>query len=96
MIGGYFLGPNATGQAVFYFANHSQQSDIARYLNSLWKGHDLSSGPPIGEIRAVFEYWRPAAIVVVTPRPPIVRVLTQLFGRPATHIGDVLSWRLPH
>lgn len=96
MIGGYFLGPNATGQAVFYFANHDQQSDVARYLNSLWKGHDLSSGPSAREIRAVFGYWRPAAIVVVTPRPPIVRVLTQLFGPPAAHIGDVLSWRLPY
>jgi hypothetical protein len=95
MIGGYFLGPNATGQAVFYSYNHDEQTDVARYLDSLGKGQRPRSGPSVEEIRAVFAYWRPAAIVVVTPRPPIVRVLTQLFGRPASHVGEVLGWRLP-
>jgi hypothetical protein len=96
MIGGYFLGPNAAGQAVFYFSNHNEQTEAAHYLNSLWTGRNPRSSPSIKEIRAVFRYWRPAAIVVVAPRPPIVRVLTQLFGRPASHVGEVLSWRLPH
>ncbi len=96
MIGGYFLGPSVTGQGVFYFSNHNEQTDVAHYLNSLWKGQDPRSGPSIKEIRAVFGYWRPAAIVVVAPRPPIVRVLTQLFGTPTAHVGEVLSWRLPH
>jgi hypothetical protein len=96
MIGGYFLGPNATGQGVFYFSNHNEQTHVAHYLNSLWKGQNRRSGPSIKELRAVFGYWRPAAIVVVTARPPIVRVLTQLFGRPTSHVGEVLSWRLPH
>jgi hypothetical protein len=96
MIGGYFLGPNATGQGVFYFSNHNEQTHVAHYLNSLWTGQNRRSGPSIKELRAVFGYWRPAAIVVVTPRPPIVRVLTQLFGGPTSHAGEVLSWRLPH
>jgi hypothetical protein len=95
MIGGYFLGPGPTGQAGFYFSNQNEQTDVARYLISLWKGQNVRSGPSVKEIHAVFAYWRPAAIVVVAPQPPIVRVLTQLFGRPAIHVGDVLSWRLP-
>jgi hypothetical protein len=95
MIGGYFLGPSASGQPVFYFSNHSEQTDVASYLNALWKGQQ-PRGPSLTEIHAVFAYWRPAAIVVVaSPRSPAVRVLTQLFGRPATHVGGVFSWRLP-
>jgi len=95
MIGGYFLGPNASGQAVFYFSNHNEQTDVARYLNALWKGQD-AHGPSVREIRAVFAYWHPAAIVVVaSPWSPAVRVLTRLFGRPASHAGDVFSWRRP-
>jgi hypothetical protein len=95
MIGGYFLGPSATGQAVFYFSNHNEQTNVARYLNALWKGQQPRIHPSTKEIRAVFGYWRPAAIVVVaSPRSPAVRVLTQLFGSPAAHIGQVFSWRL--
>jgi hypothetical protein len=95
MIGGYFLGPSASGQAVFYFSNRNEQTDVARYLNALWKGQRPRS-PSIKEIHAVFGYWRPAAIVVVaSPRSPAVHVLTQLFGRPTSHVGEVFSWRLP-
>jgi hypothetical protein len=94
LIGGYFLGPSASGQAVFYFSNRSEQADVAEYLNALWEGRRARS-PSVKEIRAVFGYWRPAAIVVVaSPRSPAVRVLTQLFGRPTSHVGQVFSWRL--
>jgi hypothetical protein len=94
MIGGYFLGPSATGQPVFYFSNHNEETDVARYLNALWKGQQ-PRGPSIKEIHAVFGYWRPAAIVVVaSPQSPAVHVLTQLFGRPTSHVGEVFSWRL--
>ncbi len=96
MIGGYFLGPSASGQAVFYFSNHNEQTHVARYLTALWKGQRRPLGAPSSEeVRAVFAYWRPAAIVVVNPHPPVVNVLTQLFGRPASHVGEVFSWRLP-
>jgi hypothetical protein len=37
LIGGYFLGPSASGQAVFYFSNRGEQADAAKYLNALWK-----------------------------------------------------------
>ena len=96
LIGGYFLGPSASGQAVFYFSNRNEQTDVAKYLNALWKGQRAPASPSIKEIHAVFGYWRPAAIVVVaSPQSPAVHVLTQLFGRPTSHVGEVFSWRLP-
>jgi hypothetical protein len=94
MIGGYFLGPSATGQASLYFSYPSPETTVASYLDALWAGQQPAS-PPRQELQAVFDYWRPAAIVVAAgPRSPAVRVLTQLFGRPASHIGQVFSWRL--
>ena len=94
MIGGYFLGPSATGQASFYFAHHSPETAVAGYFVELWRGQHPPSPPP-QELQAVFDYWRPAAIVAVAgQQSPVVRVLTQLFGRPTLHIGQVFSWRL--
>jgi hypothetical protein len=95
MIGGYFLGPGATGQAAYYFTQRTPETIVASYLNELWQGQHPPS-PPGNELHAVFGYWRPAAIVVVAgQRSPVIRVLTQLFGKPALHVGQVVSWRQP-
>ena len=94
MIGGYFIGPTATGQASFFFQANSQPSDVARYLNSVYLGR-YPRGPSDAEIRAVIGSWHTAAIVAVTgARSPVARLLTRLYGSPASHIGGVLSWRL--
>jgi hypothetical protein len=95
MIGGYFVGPTATGQAyVSYFSIHSQETDVAGYLNELWQGRHPRS-PSRAKLHAAFGYWRLAAIVVVAGKQsPAIRVLTQLFGKPTYHIGTVFSWRL--
>jgi hypothetical protein len=94
MIGGYFIGPSPTGQAAFFFSNRNQETDVANYLDELWQGQHPRS-PSSAELHAVLGYWRPAAIVVVTSRQsPAIRVLTRLFGRPTSHIGQVFSWRL--
>jgi hypothetical protein len=95
MIGGYFLGPGPTGQASFYFGSYTTpETGVATYLNGLWLGRDPRS-PSGNELRAVFAYWRPAAIVVVASRQsPAVQVLTRLFGGPSLHVGEVFSWRL--
>jgi hypothetical protein len=94
MIGGYFLAPSASGQATFFFQGHSQQTEVATYLNEVWQGKH-PRGPSAAEVRAVIGSWRTAAIVAVTgPQSPVARLLTRLFGRPAFHIGAVLSWRL--
>jgi len=94
MIGGYFIGPGPTGQATFFFQANSQPSDVARYLNALARGGN-PRGPSDAEIRAVVGSWHAAAIVAVTgPRSPVARLMTRLYGSPASHIGEVLSWRL--
>jgi hypothetical protein len=94
MIGGYFIGPSATGQASFFFQANSQPSDVAKYLNALVQGKN-PHGPSDAEIRAVVGSWHTAAIVAVTgPHSSVARLLTRLYGSPAAHIGDVLSWRL--
>jgi hypothetical protein len=94
MIGGYFIGPSVTGQASFFFQANSQPSDVARYLNSVYLGQH-PRGLPDAEIRAVIGSWHTAAIVAVTgARSPVARLLTRLYGSPASHIGGVLSWRL--
>jgi hypothetical protein len=94
MIGGYFIGPSPTGQATFFFQPRSQPSDVAKYLNALARGKN-PHGPSDAEIRGVIGSWHTAAIVAVTgPGSPVARLLTRLYGSPADHIGEVLSWRL--
>ena len=94
MIGGYFIGPNKTGQASFFFQANSQPSDVARYLNLLAAGK-TPHGPSDAEVRAVIATWQTAAIVAVTSeQSPVTRLFTRLYGTPDYHIGDVLSWRL--
>ena len=94
MIGGYFIGPTATGQATFFFQANSQPSDVARYLNGVYLGQH-PRGLPDAEIRGVIGSWHAAAIVAVTgARSPVARLLTRLYGSPASHIDSVLSWRL--
>jgi hypothetical protein len=95
MIGGYFIGPGPTGQASFFFQADSQPIAVAVYLNSVYLGRH-PRGLPDAEVRAVIgSSWRTAAIVAVTgARSPIARLLTRLYGSPASHIGGVLSWRL--
>ena len=93
MIGGYFIGPGPTGQATFFFQAHSQPSDVAKYLNELAQGRN-PRGPSDAEIRGVIGSWHTAAIVAVTgARSPVARLLTRLYGSPASHIDSVLSWR---
>ena len=95
MIGGYFIGPSPTGQATFFVQPNSQPSDVAKYLNALAQGEN-PSGPSDAEIRAVIGSWHTAAIVAVTGAgSPVAVLLTRLYGSPASHIGGVLSWRLP-
>jgi hypothetical protein len=77
-----------------YFDNPGAETAVAGYLNELWNGQHPPP-PPGADLQVAFDYWRPAAIVVVAVRQsPVVRVLTRLIGGPAFHIGNVFSWRL--
>ena len=94
MIGGYFIGPDAKGQAAFPWAIEGPQTAFAGYLSALSQGLHPPS-PSGAEVRAAMAFWRPSAVVAVTgPQSPVARALTRLFGRPALHIGEVLSWQL--
>ena len=94
MIGGYFVGPDATGQAAFPWEVEGPQTAFTDYLGALSQG--LRQPSPSGaEVRAAMAFLRPSAVVAVTsPQSPVARALTRLFGRPAFRIGEVLSWRL--
>jgi len=91
LIGGFFLGPDRRGQATF---DPGPARAIGKYLDFLWDGKDHVTGSSAARIRPALAYWRPAAVVAVSPRPALARVLTELFGRPTFQVGAVLAWRL--
>ena len=93
MIGGYFIGPNKSGQQAIYIPGAA--TSAAQYLDGLWNGQSPPSPLPHGLIRSELSYWRPAAVIAVTSRDSrLGRFLTGLFGRPTLVIGSVVAWRL--
>ena len=94
LIGGWFIGPSATGQAAVEFFGPPQTTLAVQYLDSLWAGIPDSNIPTSQELQSAIAYWRPAAVVAVTnPQSKLGRRLTGLFGRPAFRVGSVLAWR---
>jgi hypothetical protein len=91
LIGGFFLGPDHAGQATF---DPGPARSIGKYLDFLWDGTRHVTGSSAAQIRPALAFWRPAAVVAVSPRPALARVLTELLGRPTFHVGQVLAWRL--
>jgi hypothetical protein len=92
LIGGFFLGPDSTGQAIF---DPGPARSIGKYLDFLWDGRYHVTGRSAAQIRPALAFWRPAAVVaVVRPRSQLAGVLIELFGRPTFRVGGVLAWRL--
>jgi hypothetical protein len=92
MIGGYFVGPGATGQAIF---DPSPTRLINKYVDWLWGGRRLPNASSVARIRPAMKHWRLSAVVAVTrPGSGIARVLAGLFGRASFRVGQVLAWRL--
>jgi len=91
LIGGFFLGPNHAGQATF---DPGPARAIGKYVDFLWDGTNHVTGSSAARIRPALAYWRPAAVVAVSPRPALARVLTELFGRPTFRVAGLLAWRL--
>jgi hypothetical protein len=92
LIGGYFLGPDQTGQASF---SPGPTTLAARYLDQLWEGETPSGRPFMAQLRSDLAYWRPAAIVAVTSLgSPLEHVLAALAGPPTFQAASVLVWRL--
>jgi hypothetical protein len=94
LIGGWFIGPNQTGQAsVQYFGPHRLTVAVLD-LDALWNGQSPVPGLSRGQLRADLAYWRPAAVVAVSsPGSRLGPLLTSLFGRPDVQVGRVLAWR---
>ena len=94
LIGGWFMGPDPTGQAsVEYFGPHRLTTAVEN-LDALWGGKSRSVGLSRGQLDADLAYWRPAAVVAVSsPGSRLGQLLTSLFGRPDVQVGGVLAWR---
>jgi hypothetical protein len=97
MVGGFFVGPDKTGQQRIYIPGPT--TTAAKYLNSLWDPGQRSGPIPHAYKRtfmlSVTDYWRPAAVIAVTSRhSQLGRYLTALFGQPSFTSGSVLVWRL--
>jgi hypothetical protein len=108
LVGGYFMGPDGSGQAE---TDGSGLPAAGVYLNRLWvrsatdgtaKGGTAAGAPksvpavPSGkQVRAEIAVWDPAAVVAVTGRHSALgRYLTGLLGPPAISVGAILGWRL--
>ncbi len=92
LVGGWFIGPDATGHAALY--GGSQTKRAAKHLNSLLTPTSRVSAPSPAQVRADLAGWRPAAVVAVTrPSSRLARVLTRLLGPPTVRAGQVLAWR---
>jgi dolichyl-phosphate beta-glucosyltransferase len=90
LVGGYFIGPSPTGQAVFSI---DPMLYAAEYLDRLWSGRARFRHPAL--VRSALAYWRPAAVVAVTREgSQLGQSLIGLLGPPAVHVRRVLAWRL--
>jgi hypothetical protein len=92
LIGGWFIGPDATGHAALY--GGSQTKRASKHLNSLLTPTSPVAAPSPAQVRADLAAWRPAAVVAVTgPSSRLAHVLTRLLGPPTVRAGQVLAWR---
>ena len=92
LIGGWFIGPDATGHAALY--GGSQTKRAGKHLNSLLSPTSRVAAPSAAQVRADLATWRPAAVVAVTqPSSRLARLLTRLLGPPTSRAGQVLAWR---
>jgi hypothetical protein len=102
MVGGYYMGPDRSGQAA---TDGSGLSPEGLYLNRLWaqsSGDTTAAGrrasqarPDPARMRAQLAAWNPDAIVAVTSaQSALGRYLTRLLGPPSAGADGVLGWRL--
>jgi hypothetical protein len=92
MIGGWFIGPDRTGQARAY--GDGPVARVVGSLDALLDAPSTARAPSAALMRADLASWRPAAVVAVTsPSSRLGHFLTGLLGPPTFRIGSVLAWR---
>jgi hypothetical protein len=92
MVGGFFLGPNGSGQTK---VSPGPAGTAAQYLDPLWTGKTPAAHQSLAQLRADVTYWHPAAVIdVLHRRSRLAPLLSALFGRPSLKIGHLLAWRL--
>jgi hypothetical protein len=103
IVGGYFMGPNRSGQAA---TDGGGLSPVARYLNQLWARSSASGAghaalreeiraPSARQVKAQLAAWAPAAIVAVASvQSAFGQYLTGLLGPPTARAGGVIGWHL--
>jgi hypothetical protein len=93
LVGGYFEGPDQTGQAGI----DPNTWRLQPYLNQLWSGTGDTQPVSLDWAKVTVRYWRPAAVVAVAPPPRLLAYLDQVFGAFTVRSGHTFGWRLrPH
>jgi hypothetical protein len=90
LVGGYFEGPDKTGQARI----DANTLPLQPYLNELWSGTGNARPVSLEQAKATVRYWRPAAVVAVAPRLRLLAYLGRVFGAPTVRSGSTFGWRL--
>jgi hypothetical protein len=102
IVGGYFLGPLAGGEA-----GAPGPGQEAQYLNGLWQqsvpagidsGGAAASNQPVSQqdVATWISGTGVSAVIAVTTRgSPLETYLSGILGNPATQSGDVIGWRVP-
>jgi hypothetical protein len=91
LIGGYFEGPDRSGQA--HITSHIVPP-LSEYLDAQWTGTGDRRALPGAEVGRTLRYWDPQAVVADAPPAGLLRYLESLFGQPSVHYGSMLGWRL--
>ena len=98
LVAGWFLGPDASGQAVSAYWGPHFTGQTMSCLGALWLGVAPSSAgferACATALRSALGYWHPAAVVADTaPGTPLARFLTRQLGTPSVEDGQVIAWR---
>jgi hypothetical protein len=98
LVAGWFLGPNASGQAVPAYWGPRFTDQAMSCLSAFWQGtapvsNDFDRGCATA-LRSALGYWHPAAVVADTgPGSPLAQFLTGQLGQPTVQDGQVVAWR---
>jgi hypothetical protein len=93
LVGGWFLGPDASGHGDDGYWGPPFTSRAGQCLDALWQGPASINGCTLAFSLAL-GYWHPAAVVADTgPGTPLGKFLIGSLGAPTVEDGQLLAWR---